>query len=698
MKNKLLNLLSIAALLLFLSGCSEEELTPDNPIKLKAANEFWLEAECGAVGASWNVLQSATASSGNYVTIQSGNNSLGVAPGNNMGYITFNFDLLSSGNYTFWARVRAPSPDDDSFWVRMDNGSWYNWNNITASSEWVWDDCQTYNLSAGNHTLTIAYREDGTHLDKIYIGNTTPSGYGSAASNCGSGTGGVFIPDGTYTITSTLSNKVIEVAGSATSNGANIQQWGYNGSAGQNWVLVNRGDNWYSLSPSNATNRAIDIENISSDNGANALLWDYWGSDNQLFKFVNASNGYNIVAKHSGKCLDVYNFSTSDGGNIAQWTVGANQSNQIFTLEPASNNNAIVIDGNTNYQIIDGFGFSSAWCGTLTTAKNDALYNTLGFSLLRVRFDQNNNWNDERNNAAAAHARGAKVLGCPWKIPDAYRSGNTIPPSQYGNYTSWIRDAANYINVDYVSLKNEPDGSLEDGNINGEQFREICRDHVQKIDKPIVIADAINFNDSYTDPTLNDPVAVNNISYVAGHLYGGGLRVHQNAINKGKRVWMTEYYVNGINDIDACMTIAKQINDCMYNQFSAYIWWWVNDNDLNVNLVNNSGVINKNGYTMGQFAKWIRPGKQRIGCPYNPVPNVYITAYRGGGVVVVAVNTGSSPITQTFLFSNISGLNTINVTRTSASENMSSVGSVSLANNAFTYTLPAKSVTTFHQY
>ncbi len=510
---------------------------------------------------------------------------------------------------------------------------------------------------------------------------------------------GTYIANGTYKITSVNSNKVLEVSEGSTSNGANVQQWTYLGLAHQKWVLVNRGDNWYSLSPSNATNKAIDIEAVSNDNGANALIWDYWGGDNQLFKFVPASNGYNIVAKHSDKCLDIYNFSTSDGANVLQWTIGNNQSNQLFTLENLnSSSGGCNINGNTYYQTMDGFGFSSAWCGTLSTAKNDALYNTLGMSLLRVRFDQNNWWDDERNNASAAHARGAKVLGCPWKIPDAYRDGNTVASWQYGNYCNWIRDAANYIGADYVSLKNEPDGSLEDGNINGEQFRIICRDYAQNIGKPIVIADAINFQDQYTDPTLNDAVAASHISVVAGHLYGGGLYTHTNALNKGKRVWMTEYYINGTNDINACMDIAKQISDCMNHHFSAYIWWWVNDNDLNVNLVTNSGYINKNGYTMGQFAKWVRPGKQRIGCDYNPSPNVYVTAYRGGGLVIVAVNMGNSSVNQTFNVSNVTGVSSLNVHRTSGNENMSSKGNIALSNNTFTYSLPAKSVTTFHQF
>lgn len=360
---------------------------------------------------------------------------------------------------------------------------------------------------------------------------------------------------------------------------------------------------------------------------------------------------------------------------------------------------AATIDGNTYYQTIDGLGFSSAWCGTLTTAKNDALYNTLGFSLLRVRFDQDNAWTDETNNAAAAHARGARVLGCPWKIPAAYRSGNTIPSNQYVNFCNWLGSAASAIKCDFVSIKNEPDGSSEDGNLDGSQIRDIIKAGGSNIGKPIVCADAINFNDTYTDPTLNDAAAAAKISYVSGHLYGGGNYVHQNALNKGKRIWMTEYYVADSRDnMDNCLVLAKNINDCMNNQFSAYYFWWVNDNDASVNLVNQSGTIYKAGYTGGQFAKWIRPGKQRIACTYNPTPNIYLTAYRGGGLVIVAVNTGTTAVNQSFSVANVSGVTSLNIHRTSGNENMSSIGSVAVSGTGFTYTLPAKSITTFHQF
>src|SRR5438876_11713486 len=75
------------------------------------------------------------------------------------------------------------------------------------------------------------------------------------------------------------------------------------------------------------------------------------------------------------------------------------------------------INMTANQQVIDGYGFSSAWCGQLSSAKNNALYNTLGFSILRIRIDPNRNWTDETVNASNAHAAGAKVLGTPWSPP-----------------------------------------------------------------------------------------------------------------------------------------------------------------------------------------------------------------------------------------------------------------------------------------
>ncbi|RKD13316.1 hypothetical protein BCY91_10945 [Pelobium manganitolerans] len=369
----------------------------------------------------------------------------------------------------------------------------------------------------------------------------------------------------------------------------------------------------------------------------------------------------------------------------------------------------VSIDSSIEYQEIDGFGFSSAWCGTLSAAKNNSLYNTLGFSLLRIRVDQNkNNWGEEIANSAAAHAAGAKVLGSEWSPPVAWNSngkstGGYLLPQYYADYANYLKEAANTIKLDYVSFQNEPDmGAIDPSGVvswTESQMRTFLIDHSATIGKPIVYAESFSFNDAYTDPALNDASVASKIAIIGGHLYGGGLYTHQNALDKRKKIWQTEHYVaNSRDNINNALIQAKEMQDCMNHQMSAYFYWWVNDNDASVNLVNQSGAIYKAGYVAGQFAKWITPGKVRIAASYNPSPDTYVTAYAKGGIVVVAVNNGDTPVSHLFSFSNVSGLSTMEVNRTSATEDMDYKGTVKLSNNAFSYTLPAKSVTTFHQY
>jgi Glycosyl hydrolase family 98/Secretion system C-terminal sorting domain/Glycosyl hydrolase family 98 C-terminal domain len=150
------------------------------------AADVWLEAECATVGSLWNVNEDTNASNSHYVTIQPGNNSNGGAPENSDGHIVFTIEIVQAGSYSLWARKQSPTPNDDSFYIKMDNASWGTWNGITPSTDWAWAQYQTYNLTVGSHVLKIAYREDGATLDKIYLTPTTivPSGIGEEAGNC----------------------------------------------------------------------------------------------------------------------------------------------------------------------------------------------------------------------------------------------------------------------------------------------------------------------------------------------------------------------------------------------------------------------------------------------------------------------------------------------------------------------------------
>jgi endo-1,4-beta-xylanase len=147
----------------------------------------WLEAERGTVGSTWNDnIPDAAASAGQYVTVKPGNNSLTSAPATSAGWVSLPFRVSASGTYRVWIRKITPTANDDSFWVRMDNGSFVMWNSIPASPSWSWAQFpSTFNLGAGAHTLVLGYREDGARVDKIYItnGTDTPSGIGGTASN-----------------------------------------------------------------------------------------------------------------------------------------------------------------------------------------------------------------------------------------------------------------------------------------------------------------------------------------------------------------------------------------------------------------------------------------------------------------------------------------------------------------------------------
>ncbi len=166
----------------FVGGTPNPDPNP-NP----GGTAVWLEGERGTVGSTWLDNQSdGAASSGQYVTVQPGNNAINSAPATAAGWVQLPFSVSQAGTYRVWIRRKTPNADADSFWVRMDNGGFVMWNNIPTASSWAWAQYPTtFNLSAGNHTLTFGYREDGAQLDKVYVtnGTDTPSGTGGTPNN-----------------------------------------------------------------------------------------------------------------------------------------------------------------------------------------------------------------------------------------------------------------------------------------------------------------------------------------------------------------------------------------------------------------------------------------------------------------------------------------------------------------------------------
>lgn len=104
-------------------------------------------------------------------------------------------------------------------------------------------------------------------------------------------------------------------------------------------------------------------------------------------------------------------------------------------------------------------------------------------------------------------------------------------------------------------------------------------------------------------------------------------------------------------------------------------------------------ILTKKYYSMGQFSRYIRPGMTMLKSSNNCV-----AAFdeKGGRLVIVATNDGSSDKQLTFDLSGFSALgNTAQTIRTSNSENWKDVGNANVSGGALQANLAKQSVTTF---
>ena len=218
-----------------------------------AQTSVWNEAECASAGSLWSKPTDSTASNSQYVTIQAGQNSTANAPTNTAGFIDFPFTVGSSGTYRLFARMLGPTANDDSFWVRMDGGTWVMWNNWWNPA-WVWVQFpNTFNVGAGSHVLTFAYREDGARLDKINITTsaTAPTGTGSPATNC------------TTQTTLSVSPNAVSVAAAANSTGT------FSITSNASWT-VSDDQSWLTVSPTSGSNNAAVTVTAQANTGTAA--------------------------------------------------------------------------------------------------------------------------------------------------------------------------------------------------------------------------------------------------------------------------------------------------------------------------------------------------------------------------------------------------------------------------------------------
>ncbi|MBE6049936.1 MAG: hypothetical protein E7214_04545 [Clostridium sp.] len=147
------------------------------------------------------------------------------------------------------------------------------------------------------------------------------------------------ISDGWYYIKNQHAQKYLQVKDNTGKAVQNVELYQGTGAAGQKWYVKNVGNGYITLK-SALGDFMLDVAGAENKDGANMQIYNAYSGDAQQFmlKPSSVSGAYIIATKASNltKALDDYNFGTSNGTNVCQWTIGG-QDNQRWFFEKVNN-------------------------------------------------------------------------------------------------------------------------------------------------------------------------------------------------------------------------------------------------------------------------------------------------------------------------------------------------------------------------
>ncbi|WP_191843729.1 cellulose binding domain-containing protein [Catellatospora chokoriensis] len=344
----------------------------------------------------------------------------------------------------------------------------------------------------------------------------------------------------------------------------------------------------------------------------------------------------------------------------------------------------ITVNSASRYQVIDGFGAAvSIWGGAWSTSETQTLVglgqNQLGLSIVRTGISPvSGEWSTQVNalKTAKAYGSGVRILASPWTAPAAWKTNNSrvnggkLKTDYYDDYANHLNSYVQYmrnqgVTIDVTSVQNEPDwhpdyDSMDWSGTELQNF--VCTQGAKVLNTRLMVAEAVNLNYGFTDPTLNDTCARNNIGYIGGHLYGteasGRLAPYARAAQYNKPVWMTEWNFHeadgsgsNIWGNPANLTvwnetlddIMRTVHKSMESNWSAYIWWYgkrfysfIGDGESAYGTT--AGAPLKRGYAFSQYAKYVRPGYQRVALTKSTkAAPLEVTAYQGAGKITLVI-------------------------------------------------------------
>ncbi|THV33667.1 glycoside hydrolase family 30 beta sandwich domain-containing protein [Glycomyces buryatensis] len=385
---------------------------------------------------------------------------------------------------------------------------------------------------------------------------------------------------------------------------------------------------------------------------------------------------------------------------------------------PSATQAAVVVDPSAERQTIQGFGGMNhtVWISDLTAAQRDTAFGTdegqLGFSVLRIPVHEDQaNWSGEVETAVRASELGAKVIASPWNPPpemvETFSGGQRLRYDMYGAYAQHLNDfytfmADNGVNLYAISVQNEPDYAEDWTAWTSDEIVRFLQENAAAIDTKVIAPESFQYRKNLSDPILNDSTALANMDILGAHLYGTQVADFPYPLfeEKGgdKELWMTEvYHPNSSDSADLwpqALDVGEHVHRALVDgQFQTYIWWYIR---RSYGPMREDGQISKRGANMAHFSRFVRPGHVRVDATASPQSNVYTSAFKGEGseVVIVAVNKGTSAVSQEFTVEG-SAATGVASWLTDADRNLEAQAEIGMSDGSFTGELPTQSVTTF---
>jgi glucuronoarabinoxylan endo-1,4-beta-xylanase len=397
----------------------------------------------------------------------------------------------------------------------------------------------------------------------------------------------------------------------STFTGANQQSVIWSGRAGDynpplNGALITNFSCYIRFDPSSPTNASTDSY------GSIAFYLNTLA--NGAYPMTQVGSYYYVTAGDTNWVYFSVPVSTSDsvyGISIQLETYGnaLNGTSKMYVddIELAGGTNPPVdglsaVNWNNMHQRIDGFGASSAWDGSWTTAQADLLfstntnvvynsvtYNGVGLSLLRNHIIYAGTTSASAVPTTAetqimqwAQARGARVWSTPWTPPAGFKSINDIYDTNQataggidgGSYlgsgnnitnVNYASQLANYVasmqstygvNLYAISVQNEPDADVtnyEACQWSGTQIHDFVTNLYNALaaqglsSTQIIVPESQVWSGDtalYT-PTLNDPITAADVGIIANHDYAANNSIGDQTTpaalsTDGKALWETE--------------------------------------------------------------------------------------------------------------------------------------------------------------